>query len=521
MSTALAELVATGWFPQYGPQFSALQCPVEDLFYGGERGGGKSDFLLGDWLNHSETHGRHANGILFRRTYDELTELVRRSREVYGPLGGTWRASGDPGHSWTMPSGAQLVMRYLDKYEDADHYQSHQYTWMGVDQVEAFPDYSPIDKLWGSLRSAHGIPCVRRMTGNPSAPFWLKSRYIDVGPWGEPFTYKPQPELRPDIEIEAIFIHSRLEDNRILLENDPGYDSRLAASGSEALYRAWRMGDWDAMVGQVFKEWRRDLHVLAMFNVPPFWSMVAGLDWGYRAPFMLAAGFAGPEGDVVITDELTGRETHSDEAGYVCGLRISEVMGSTGIVERVQIHSDEQMWYESGASGLAIAEEFQHGLKQAFNSNPDVCPVLVKSTHSRGSRLTKKQLTHRYLGWKALPDGTIPPWGRPLLRFHKRCEYLTHSIPTLQYDKRASKQEDVDTAGDDHGYDTVGNILLSRPTLPERPLKPDEQDRHPGFNRQGRKHKQYQKTLAHEREQAMGSGRMPRFKMPRERVEAQ
>ena len=511
---AVAE-TETGWFPQYGPQFSALQCPVEDLFYGGERGGGKSDFLLGDWLNHSDTHGRHANGILFRRTYDELTELIRRSREVYGPLGGTWRASGDPGHSWSMPSGAQLVMRYLDRDEDADHYQGHQFTWMGVDQVEAFPEAGPIDKLWGSLRSAHGIPCVRRMTGNPPAPQWLKMRYIDAAPWGKRFEYMPQPELRPDIKIQAIFIHSRLEDNKVLLDADPGYDARLAAAGSEALYRAWRMGDWDAMVGQVFKEWRRDLHVLPLFNVPPYWLPVAGLDWGYRAKFVMGIAHCGPEGDVVLVDEVVGTETHADEAGYVCGLRLLEERAD----ERILVHSDEQMWHKSGTSGMTIAEEFQHGLTQAAHKNPDDAPVLVKSTHGRGSRLTKKQLWHRYLGWKSLSDGTIPPWGRPLLRFHRRCEYLTRSIPALMYDKRPTKAEDVDTTGDDHGYDAIGNILVSRPPLPERPVKPEDENKHPGIDRGGRKVKEYERTLAHDRDHELAS-RMPRRSMTRDRTEA-
>ncbi len=82
----MSEIIGV-WGAQPGQQNAAIECPYEDLFYGGERGGGKSDFLLGDWLLHNDTYGEHTSGILFRRTYSELTELVKRSREIFLKLG--------------------------------------------------------------------------------------------------------------------------------------------------------------------------------------------------------------------------------------------------------------------------------------------------------------------------------------------------------------------------------------------------------------------------------------------------
>jgi len=521
MSTALGALpdgyTDFGWQPQPGPQLAAIQCPIEDMFYGGERGGGKSDFLLGDWLNHSDRYGQKANGIMFRRTYDELTELVRRSKDVFGPLGAKWVGRGsDPGNQWTMPNGSTLVMRYLDKDDDADHYQGHQYTWMGVDQVEAFQDPGPIDKLWGSLRSAHGVPCVRRMTGNPPAPQWLRSRYIDAAPWGQPFRYMPQPELRPDITIEAIFIHARLEDNRILIENDPKYDQRLAAVGGEALYRAWRMGDWDATVGQVFKEWRRDLHLLPdKFRVPPHWEWVGGLDWGFRAPFSFQLAACGPEKEIFLIDEIYDREIYAEEAGYVCGLRIQDWTSG-----QVLIHGDEQMWYSSGQSEMTIAEEFQNGLWRAYGNARKVAPILIESSHGRGSRLTKKQLYHNALKWEAEQDGIVRPWNMPRLRSHPRCENFNRTMPTLQYSKKAGKLEDVDSDLEDHAYDAVGNILVAR-TPQAKGIEPRKaSDRHPGIGEEGRKVKPYMQVAMDEAAEAaaMYGLRLPRYRMPETRV---
>jgi hypothetical protein len=38
------------WMPQPGPQEKAIRASfVDELFFGGARGGGKSEFLLGDF----------------------------------------------------------------------------------------------------------------------------------------------------------------------------------------------------------------------------------------------------------------------------------------------------------------------------------------------------------------------------------------------------------------------------------------------------------------------------------------
>ncbi|MBW3636443.1 MAG: hypothetical protein KY445_08260, partial [Armatimonadetes bacterium] len=70
-----------------------ISCPIEDVLFGGARGGGKTDGILGDWISHQHAYGKHAKGIIFRRTMDELDEVIARSMEIFPAVGGKWRAS--------------------------------------------------------------------------------------------------------------------------------------------------------------------------------------------------------------------------------------------------------------------------------------------------------------------------------------------------------------------------------------------------------------------------------------------
>ena len=469
--------VRSAWSPQPGPQTWAADCPIPDLFFGGQRGGGKSDFLLGDFGAHAGEYGKDAQGVVFRKTFPRLEELIRRSLEIYQPMGWTY-TSGD--HIWTSPNGAVLKLRFLDSDQDVGNYIGHQYTWMGFDQVEEWQTPYAVDQLWGSLRSAVGVPCVRRLTGNPPAPAWLKQRYIDPHPKGMvPFKYQPLPKERPDIWITAVFIPSRLEDNPLLMTNDPGYEQRLAAVGDPRIYKAWRYGDWSVQLGQVFEEWRNDLHVLESFHAPRGWAKAGGMDWGYRNPGWFGLGALGPDGEVIVIEELYFRQRTASDVGQAIG----HLCRPHGAIE--YIAADEQMWYKTGVTAPTIAEEVQIGIFHAYGGPADAAPRLIASSHGRGSRAAKLVVTHRYLHWQADAKGKVQHWGLPLLRFTANCVHAIRTIPALPYDPH--KPEDVDTMAEDHPYDGLGALLMSRPPLGERMQKPPEKDRHPGFDTKRRK----------------------------------
>ena len=151
--TARAQVIAddalTAWQAQHGPQTALISCPVFEIFFGGARGGGKTDGVLGDFLEHADTYGENAIGLMIRRERTQLIETIERSKQIYGPLGWTFH---EQDKMWRAPDGARLRFAYLETDADAEVYQGHSYTRVYVEEIGNFPSDKPILKLMATLR---------------------------------------------------------------------------------------------------------------------------------------------------------------------------------------------------------------------------------------------------------------------------------------------------------------------------------------------------------------------------------
>jgi hypothetical protein len=223
------------WSPQAGPQTALVKCPADEIFYGGARGGGKTDGMLGKFAIKAFRYGENCVGVFFRRTREDLKEAIERSKQIYGPIGAKWS---EQKKWWTFPNGARLKFEYLDKDADADNYQGHNYTDVFFEELTHWASPDPVNKLRATLRSAAGIPCQFHATGNPGGPGhqWVKARYITPAPMGwalqwEDFT---NPFTGEVVRKNRVFIPSKLSDNRYL---GSGYVANLFQSGSKELVK--------------------------------------------------------------------------------------------------------------------------------------------------------------------------------------------------------------------------------------------------------------------------------------------
>src|SRR5262245_47955473 len=101
-------------------QSAFIACPADDVGFGGARGGGKSDAVIGDWIAHEKTYKQHASGLAFRRERTQLTDLIERAKQVFLPLGHRWH---DHDKMFRGPNGGRLRFSYLESDSDADAYQ--------------------------------------------------------------------------------------------------------------------------------------------------------------------------------------------------------------------------------------------------------------------------------------------------------------------------------------------------------------------------------------------------------------
>jgi len=418
------------WTPQPGPQERAIRAAfVDELFFGGARGGGKSEFLMGDFAA-DVGHGSHWRGVLFRRTYPELDEIIERSKQIYYASfpGAEYKVGAK---TWVFPTGAQLRLRHIENEGDADHYQGHSYSWIGFDELTQWPNLNAYNKLKACLRTGGKRIKTRRIrsSGNPGGPGHnaVKSYFIDVAPEGT--VYKD-----PKDRTTRMFIRSLVTDNKILLKNDPLYIERLKGVGDEQLVKAWLEGDWEVFIGQYFTNWDNSRVVVNSFEIPESWPLFGGMDYGETSP--------------------TSFGLYTVDYDYVC-YRICEYYVAGRVAS--QHARDIRTMIEScpmtgGRMPQAIYCDPSMFVKRRLSEFVQTSPADVFAEH--GLFLTPAT-NDRVTGWRVINDALLK--GR-LKVFHGWNEVLCKTLPSLPRSSR--NPEDIDTDAEDHAADELRYAMM-------------------------------------------------------------
>jgi hypothetical protein len=455
------------WRPQAGPQTALIACPTHEVFFGGARGGGKTDGMLGDWLEHQQTWGKGAIGVFFRRTLPQLSEVMSRAHEIFTPLGARWH---EQKKRFLFPNGARLAFRYLERDKDAENYQGHSYTRLYIEEATNFPSPAPIDKLRATLRSTR-VPQEAwglRLTGNPGGPGhgWVKHRYIDPAPlgyqilrenWINPFNGK-------GLITERVFIPSKLSDNKLLMDGNPMYAAQLQQAGSKQLVEAWLFGKWDIIDGAFFSEFDPLIHVLPgdwIERVPKSSLVFRAFDWGYAKPFScgwyaVADGTWGPpRGAMVKILEWYGCTGRPNE-----GIRLDAPLVAEGVKER---DLDLQRQY-----GLKVRYGVADPSIFTRDGGPSIAELMLSKNITWG-RADNKRLA----GWQSMRTRMRVRAGQAGLYFLETCADTIRTLPTMQHDDK--NVEDLDTDGEDHAVDETRYATMSRPWVIDE-AKNDEID---------------------------------------------
>lgn len=249
------------WIPMVGPQTEACYSEADELFYGGQAGGGKTDLGIGLALT------KHERSLILRRTHKQAQSLVDRTsgilggRKLYNTVDMVFRLD-----------GKQIDVGGCQHEEDKQKYKGNPHDLIFFDEVSDFAE-SQYRFIIGWNRSATpGQRCRIVCAGNPPtqpeglwvlnywAPWLDKTHrlYGRVKP-GEILYFTtiagedtlvdgPGPHLINGMEIPGksrTFIPATLDDNPFL--KDTNYLAQLAGM-QDRERRAYMMGEWD--VGQ-------------------------------------------------------------------------------------------------------------------------------------------------------------------------------------------------------------------------------------------------------------------------------
>lgn len=427
--------------PNEGPQTDFLAAPEKEVLYGGAAGGGKSYAMLADLLRYA--HHSDYRALLLRRTLGELTELIDKSRELYPKAfpGAKFREAKS---TWVFPSGATALFSYVDRDQDVSRYQGQAFAWIGIDELGHYPTPYVWNYLRSRLRTTNpAITTYMRGSANPGGlgGWWLKKMFIDPTTPGEPFwaedmdtkqtlVYGPHHEKAGEPLFHRRFIPARLTDNPYLLHSDD-YEAMLM-SLPEVERRRLLEGDWDVAEGAAFSEFSRATHVVEPFDIPPNWTRIRGGDYGYASPSCILWGAVDWDGNIIVYRELY----EAGLTGEALANRILEMEANDPPVSAGYL--DTSCWNKTGV-GPSIAQTMITGGVRWMQSDRD--------------RLSGKIEVHRRLACNDV--------GEPRLKIFSTCTDLIRSLPVLPLSK--TNPEDVDTRADDHAYDALRYMVMSRP----------------------------------------------------------
>lgn len=380
--------------PNSDPQRKFFSSKCKYTCYGGARGGGKT------WAVRTKAVGGALKypGIkilIIRRTYKDLENtLIDPIKTMVPQSVGEYNASL---YRMTFINGSYIRFGHLSGYSStvSGEYQGQEYDWIFMDEATQFTERE-FRGLAACMRGVNKIPKRFYLTCNPGGigHAWVKRLFIDRN-----FKQYEAPE-------DYVFIKATVDDNADLMEASPDYVQALDLL-PEDIRAAHRYGDWNALSGQYFSEFRESLHVVNDFIIPTEWNHYRVFDYGLDmfACYWVAVDFS----------KRSWVYREFCQSGLLVSEAAQAMRDLTPDNEKILYTiAPPDMWSTQKDTGRTMAQIFmENGIG------------LVKANNNRVQ------------GWIAMKELLkLRSDGKPGMLFCRCCRQLIQNLPLLQHDEK-------------------------------------------------------------------------------------
>ena len=326
--------------PQEGFQTRSLACSTDIALLGGTAGASKTWTLLLDslrWIKYPSY-----KGVFFRRhdkSFKSSGGLWQTTNEIYPYFGGRLNKQDK---IWTFPSGAIIQLKNVDESRGMAEMESLKGMECSVAYIDEITEFSERMVWWIQHRIRDSKTPLRpysRWTSN-AKDCWLarfiewyldKDKYVDLEKSGKVryFVNNQGQRMWADSKEELLkytddarkiisftFIHGTIMDNKILIDNNPGYLAALQnlpeVDRKRILNGWWGEDDEKTLFKKDWFNWYTDLpqefqHYFITIDTAAKTDDVhdysAATVWGYNPPIGREIGI----GELFLIDMIHGK----------------------------------------------------------------------------------------------------------------------------------------------------------------------------------------------------------------------
>lgn len=351
-------------------------------------------------------------------------------------------------------NNSRIYLCHCQEEKDVNKYLSSEFHLLVIEEATQFTEH--MVRFLRSRARCVGLTIPEQYkkmfprilyTSNPGGVghVYFKNHYVEARPPHEVWQTPPE-----EGGLRRVFIPSRLIDNPSMTQDDPNYSDRLRGLGSPELVKAYLDGDWSAVLGAFYPEFKDARHAIKPFLLPSHWMRFMAYDWGSWDPFSIGWWTISSEDYIASTTYGTQIEIPKDS--LICYREWYGADGNQGLKLSISKIASEIERKERG-------ENIQYRVLSVDCFRQRGGPSIAEDLSNYGL-IFRKAADDRIAGWTMLRNRLIGRMGVPTIYWFDTCRDAIRLFPTYQHDQHDG--EDMDGAND-HIAEQTRYAVMSRP----------------------------------------------------------